>query len=141
MGGLRGLAFAELTKAVITRLKASAYTSSYSIYGYVPDSASFPYIVVSTISGVKSISFDSRSAEYEDNLVTIHVYSDYRGDKEAAQMMEDCNQAISSSTLSVTGYRIAMQEMESAVLFVDDTDSTNLIRHGVIEWRFHMATT
>ena len=140
MGGLRGLAFAELTKAVITRLKASAYTSSYNIYGYTP-TISFPYIVVSTISGVKSISFDSRSAEYEDNIVTIHVYSSSRGDKEATQMMEDCNQAISSSTLSVTGYRIALQEMESAVLFVDDTDSNNLIRHGVIEWRFHMATT
>ena len=60
---------AELLKAVIARLAADDLTSSYSVYNYVPDTASPPYVVAKVLIGTRSALFGSRDEEAEENKI------------------------------------------------------------------------
>ena len=134
---------AELIKAVITRLKADALTSSYSIYNYVPDTATLPYIRVAAPMGGRSEKFGSRDYEAEENMLVIDIWSDYLGDKEAADMMNNTVQALTGSTpLSITGYTTPPQVLlEYSELVVDDSEPGVIVRHGIQRYAIHMTPT
>jgi len=134
---------AELIKAVITRLKADALTSSYSIYNYVPDTATLPYIRVAAPMGGRSEKFGSRDYEAEENMLVIDIWSDYLGDKEAADIMNNVVQVLTGTTaLSITGYPTPYQVLlEYSELVVDDSEPGVIVRHGIQRYAIHMTPT
>jgi len=134
---------AELIKAVITRLKADALTSSYSIYNYVPDTATLPYIRVAAPMGGRSEKFGSRDYEAEENMLVIDIWSDYLGDKEAADIMNNVVQVLTGTTaLSITGYPAPYQVLlEYSELVVDDSEPGVIVRHGIQRYAIHMTPT
>ena len=54
-------------------------------------------------------------------------------------MMDNIVQAITATDLSVTGYTMLKGIAEYAQIMVDDTNPNQLLRHGVIRFRFHIA--
>ena len=132
----------ELTKAIIARLAADALTSSYSVYNEVQDSATMPYVRVCVPTGTRSAKFGSRDYAVEENIVMIDVWSDYHGDKEASDYMNNIVQAMTSTAFSITGYPAPFQVlMEFMELMRDDTDPTDIKRHGVMRYSVHMDPT
>ena len=129
----------EVLSAVYSRLTTDALTSSYSTYNYVPTSATFPYIAIGGVLWGKSAEWTSRDIKGEDIVVHAHVWSSYAGDKQASDMMDNIVQAITATDLSVTGYTMLKGIAEYAQIMVDDTNPNQLLRHGVIRFRFHIA--
>ena len=131
---------AELIKAVITRLKADALTSSYSIYNYVPDTATLPYIRVAAPMGGRSDKFGSRDFETEENTLAIDIWSDYMGSKEVAQIMNNIVQVLTGvSTFAMTGYPSPpLVSLEYHELMVDDAEPGRVMRHGIQHYIAHM---
>jgi len=136
----RKLGLSVLEKAVYTRLTTHASTNSYSTYGYVPKNVSFPFISMQGFSGIVSPMFDNRDTEAEANYFEIHVWSDYRGNKEALDMQNNIIQALTGSSLSITGYQTPFDlELDYSDIFIDDTDEDKIKRHGVMRFRVEMA--
>lgn len=137
----RKLGYAELIHAIFDRIDTNALTSTYAVYGYVPPGTAMPYVSVGNPMGVISNSFSSRDTEAEENVVNVHVYSKYQGDKECADMMNNIVQAITGSSLSITDYSTpyVMPCLDYSEILIDDSDPNNLVRHGVLRFRFHMS--
>lgn len=135
----RKVGFKELMKAVYNRLDTHNLTKNYSIYNYVPRDASFPYISLGPMIGARSGSFSARDYPAEENVITIHVWSDYKGDKEAAEMIDNIVQAMTSSPLSFDSYTELICLFDYADIMIDDTEPAKPIRHGVVRFRIHMA--
>ena len=125
--------------AVYSRLTTDALTSAYSIYNYVPTSASFPYIALGGLLWGKSEDWTSRDIKGEDIVLHAHIWSSYQGDKEAGDMMNNVVQAITATDLSITGYTTLKGIADFAQIMTDDTNPGQLLRHGVVRFRFHIA--
>jgi len=137
---LQKIGFSELQKAVYTRLTTDALTLAYSIYDYVPETAVFPYIRIGSPIGTWSTSISASDIKGQDNLIHIYIFSDYHGDKEVADMMDDVCQALDGSTLTITGYTPVIARVESWDLMPpDDTHPEKIIRQGIVRFRVHMA--
>lgn len=137
--GTRKLGTSVLQLAYYTRLTTHALTSAYRIYNHVPDNAVWPYVSFGTPIGIRSAMIGACDIEGEENTMMVHVWSDYKGDKEAAEMMNNVVQAITSSALSITGYTVVRCFLEYSDIIVDDTESAKIVRHGVMRFAHHMA--
>jgi len=141
--GTRKFGGAELIKAAITRLSTHAKTSSYRVYSNIPVGTAMPYIRVTASGGVRS-QFTSRDYEAEENTLTLQLYSDYKGDKEITQMIDNCIQALTSSTLSITGYTNPMRFLMDSIttgMVQDEADTAKLIRRATIDFTTDMTPT
>jgi hypothetical protein len=136
---LRRLGFEELINAIYDRIDTDVLTSAYRVYGHVPDDATLPYVVVGSPMGTRSASLGATDIEGQDNIIHIHVWSDYYGEKEVTEMMDNIVQAIHGTTLTITGYTPVLPLYEYSDVILDETESARPIRHGVIRWRIHMA--
>ena len=137
--GTRKLGAYALLKATYTRLTNHASTSSYSTYNNVPDNAEMPFIRIGDVTGVRSAKISNDDTEGEENSITIHVWSDSLSDKEASQMMDNVVQAMTSSSLSITGYTPVLFFFDSSSLIIDDTEPAHIVRHGWMRFVCHMA--
>jgi hypothetical protein len=136
----RKLGLSPLMRAIYDRLKAHALTTAYTIYGYAPRNAAFPFITIGFGMGVESAKFTTKDSEVEENSVAIHVWSNYLGDKECAEMMDNVIQAILGSDLSIVAYFAPLlAQLDYSEIIIDATDPDNLVRHGVMRFKFHMT--
>ena len=136
----RKLGFSPLLKAVYERLTTDALTSSYRVYNFAPPTATLPFITYGSPIGTRSDSFSTRDTQAEENVFTVHVWSNYAGDKEAAEMMDNIVRALTGSALTVVAYfapYLALLDYSDLVL--DESIPTEPVRHGVLRFRFHMA--
>jgi len=136
----RKLGFSPLLKAIYGRLTTHALTSTYRVYNFAPNDAALPFVTFGSPVGVKSESFTSRDTEAEENVVTVHVWTDDLGDKTAAEMMDNIVQAVTSSALAITAYfNPYLVFLDYADIVLDESIPTQPVRHGVLRFRFHMA--
>lgn len=138
----RKLGFKPLLIAFYNRLDTHALTLAYRVYnkGNVPDDATWPYIAFGTPLGKIDDIFTTRDTYSEDNVVLVDVWSDYAGDEEITEMMDNIVQAITSSSLSITGYDDPyLAFLDYADVIDDATESGRLVKHGLLRFRFHMA--
>ena len=137
--GTRKIGTYVLLKGVYDRLKAHALTSSYSTYNNVPDDAEMPFIRVGDVTGTRSAQLGCDDIEGEENALTIHVWSNYLGDKEVEQMKDNITQAITSSALTINGYTPVIFLLDAHNTIIDDTEPAEIVRHGWIRFICHMA--
>ncbi len=136
----RKLGFSEFIHAIYDRIDTGTLSSTYAVYGYVPPGTAMPYVSVGNPMGVISNSFSSRDTEAEENVINVHVWSKYQGDKECADMMNNIIQDITGTALSITNYSTPfLVFLDYSEILIDDTDPNNIVRHGVLRFRFHMA--
>lgn len=138
----RKLGFKALLEAFYSRLDTHELTSDYRVYnkGNVPDDATWPFIAFGTPIGKPDDIFTTRDTASEDNVVIVDVWSDYPGDSEITEMMDNIVQAIKSSALTIAGYHNPpLTFLDYADVIDDATESGNPVKHAVIRFRFHMA--
>lgn len=135
----RKIGFTKLMTGLYTLLTTDTLTSSYNIYNHVPDNASLPYISLSSPIGVRSSSFSARNIAAEENTIMIHIWSDYKGDKECADMMDNICQAIDGSGVTIASYTNIITLIDYYDIILDTTEPAQPVRHGVMRVEFHMA--
>lgn len=118
--------------AVKAKLLADAtFTASAGtrVYDHVPDQATFPYV---TIGESTAIPFDTKDLTGMEQTVTLHVWSRYRGRKEAKEIMKAMYDVLNRGTLSVSGHSFHDCLFEFADTF---EDPDGLTYHGVQRFR------
>ena len=100
MGTLTGSGRDALAKAVYAALTGNAnlMTLITGVYDHVPESTDFPYVGLGDITENEAGVFDH---DYWDCTVTIHAWSNVRGDRELNAILKQINLALDRVTLSL----------------------------------------
>ena len=117
---------AEIQQAVFDALGAEGLR----VYDHVPSDAAFPYVVIGEDTHIPFDTDDSLGAE---STVTIHVWSRYRGKKEAKELQASIYSALTRAELSIDSYDLITIEFEYSDVLLDPDGIT---RHGVSRFRF-----
>lgn len=115
-----------LHKAVFDKLTADLATP---VYDHVPPNASFPYVVIGEDTHVP---FDTDDSLGSESTITIHVWSRYRGKKEAKQIQGEVYDALTRQELTVEDHDLVTIEFEYSDVVLDPDGQT---RHGVQRFR------
>jgi len=138
---MRQLGFAEILKAVYARLTTSTYTNTYDIYNYTPTAPTeYPYIYVGEFVGRRSADWGNRDYDVEENVLTVHIFSDSTWQHECDGMMKKVIKAITGTTLTLDGYGTPSAVFfEGSDLVRDDTGAVS-VWHGIIRFRFIISS-
>lgn len=120
----------EVQTAIKERLDAYSPLTAL-VYDEVPASAVFPYVVLGEVT---TTPFDTNDSTGEEQTITIHVWSEYRGKKEVKQIQEHIYNALNRYALNVAADMIDCQQEYSA----DFLDAGGIRRHGVQRFRIYV---
>ncbi len=99
------------------------------VYDAVPDDATYPYV---TIGDADATEWDTKNSFGMDQMLHIHTWSRYRGQREAKLIMSAIHGALHNQPLTVDGHDLISLRF-SASFVVMDPDG--LTRHGVSRFR------
>lgn len=116
-----------LQAAVFDRL--DGYPGIDRVYDDVPKNANFPYVVIGEDTHVPFDTDDSTGCEA---TITIHVWSRYRGKKEAKQIQGLIYEALNREPLILEDHSLVTIEFEYSDVLLDPDGIT---RHGVQRFR------
>jgi hypothetical protein len=133
-----------LLTAVYTRLTtgwaaAVPGVTAYSVYNFVPTTATLPYVMIGGLLGGRSDDFLSRDIKGEDLVIHAHVWSSAQGDSQAATMMSNIVTALTTTDLAITGYTTLKGIYDYGQIMIDDTNAAQILRHGILRFRFQIA--
>lgn len=117
-----------LQGAIYTALTSPTSVGA-SVYDAVPESAAYPHI---EIGQDDTLDWSAAVMRGEIVDVTIHVWSRYRGFKEAKMLMKAVKDRLHEASLSLTGSSLVDIRFQGSQLF---TDADGLTRHGVLFFR------
>ena len=126
----------ELQTAVVTALKASAAVQALlgadaRVYDDHPvDIPVMPYV---TVGEFVTAPFDTKTSIGREATVSLHVWSSYRGRKEAEQVLKAIYDVLHRQTLTVSGYSFILGQFIGSESFID---ADGITRHGVCRFRF-----
>lgn len=114
---------------------------AYRVYNNVPARTAFPYVHIGEAIYGPSESFSARDSAAEDQVAHIHIWSEYKGDKEVGDMMNAISEAITTVPLSISGYSLMLSRkwIDYAAIMTDDTNPNQILRHGIIRLRLQIA--
>jgi hypothetical protein len=112
--------------ALYTALAASGAIQSLlgsppRVYDHVPPGANFPYIAFGAISVQPH---DTKTEIGFEQILTLDIWSRYRGSKEAKDIMQACYDALHRATLSVSNEVFLLSEFHSADLVLESDGLT-----------------
>ena len=116
----------KLQAELLKKLKQSGYR----VYDYRPKKAQYPFIL---IGDDRQSDLDVKNGDYTNVTSTMTVFSNYNGQKEAKEILEQIRQVcylIDPPTYKVVGATV--QEMFTV------WDEENLLNQGVITVRFKL---
>jgi len=120
--------FLTLHKAQYDRLKAA---TSYRIFDNLPEQAEFPYVVMGEVSGRD---WSDKFEPGQEVFSTVHIWSQYPGRKEAAEMQNAILQALTSSPLDLgPGFYTARGALDMSEMIIDIDGTT---RHGIVRMKY-----
>jgi len=120
--------FLTLHKAQYDRLKSA---TSYRIFDNLPEQAEFPYVVMGEVSGRD---WSDKFEPGQEVFSTVHVWSQYPGRKEAAEMQDAILQALTSSPLDLgPDFHAALGALDMSEMIIDIDGAT---RHGVVRMKY-----
>jgi len=123
----------QLQTALYQRLSGdSSLRSKISgVYDLVPDGSPFPYI---TLGEDTSVDDGTKTYDQEEVTHTLHIWSQYKGKKEAKEILSLALEAITSSPLTLgNGFSVEFSQLEFSQVFTDEDGKT---QHGVARFRF-----
>lgn len=102
---MSGSAFWPLQVAVRSRLIADAALMAKisGVYDDVPNDQAFPYVTVGDVTSAPNRTFDAFG---EECTITLHIWSKYKGFKEAAEILDHLNRILADTVLSVPGWEV-----------------------------------
>lgn len=124
-----------LQSAIVRKLRNSSdlTTRVTGVYDDVPEDASYPYVSVGSITETAD---DAHNRQGLDSLVVLHVWSDYQGFAEAADIFAAVDAALDRQPLDVPGWTDVSIRHESHD-FLKDPDPK--IRHVHAQYRVRLT--
>lgn len=116
-----------LHQAVYDQL--SAHPDMPTVYDDVPVDAPFPYVVIGEDT---HIPFDTDDSLGSESTLTLHVWSRYRGKKEAKEIQALIYDALTRQPLALDAHELITIEFEYSEVVLDPDGIT---RHGVQRFR------
>jgi hypothetical protein len=97
--------------------------TTVTVHNDIPDGSAYPHVLISraTETPWHTMGTATTGLGWKD-IIRIHVYSRYQGDKEAMQIHERIVTLLNFQTLTVTGYPTALVEYEQMRLMVEDVE-------------------
>ena len=120
----------ELQKAIYDRLKGSIYTKLYRIYDTPPQDPELPYI---EIGEGTTTDWGTKTERGYEVVTEVHVWSDYKGFKEAKEIIKNVDRAVMTKRIEVDGFRVAVQLVDRY-----DVKDESGIKHGILAFRFKL---
>lgn len=110
-------------------------TQGVAVYDEVPENSAYPYI---SIGEATSTDYSTSDLSGSQTTMTIHIWSQYKGAKEAKNIMDRVHTLLHDTTLTVTGFNLINLRFE----FIDTLqDPDGITRHGVMRFRAVMLGT
>lgn len=122
-------------------LQAAIYTAlngviTGAVVDHIPAGTEYPYTVVGEIT---EASDDLHDREGSDVTATLHIWSKALGTKETNAIKKEIDAALHHADLAVTGARVWSVTREFSTTLRDrDPDTNEVLRHGVVRYRFGM---
>ena len=104
-------------------------TLGASVFDDVPESTSFPYVVLGEDNIQES---GTKDVDGTDTTLTLHIWSEYKGSKETKEIMDRIHDLLHDSSLSVSGFNLINLRFEFSDIMRDPDGKT---RHGVMRFR------
>lgn len=104
-----------------------------SVYDAVPQDAAYPHV---EIGGGSAFDWSAQVMRGEETTIEVHVWSRYRGYKEARTIMGAVKDKLHHVTLTLSGATFVDVRCTDLDLF---TDADGMTRHGIV--RFRALTT
>lgn len=102
------------------------------VYDEVPETQAFPYI---TIGEMTSGPFRTFSRFGEETTITLHIWSRYRGFKEAALILDDMNRLLADKEVAIPGFDVVACYYEFSETLRDPDGQT---RHIPVRYRIQL---
>ena len=115
----------EIQAAIYTAVAAIGYPT----YDHVPQTSSYPYIVIGDDT---SITYDTDTSVGSETTCTIHVWSQARGRKQVKEIMRGIYEALHRADFDIQSGSLVSCDAEYEETFVE---SDGLTRHGVTRYR------
>jgi len=117
-----------LHKAIRDRIISA---TGREVYDDFPENESMPYIVAGEIDGRD---WSDKFQPGQEVNATIHVWSDYPGKKEVADIMDEILQALTSNPLSLgSSFRAVCSGLDMSEIIIDIDGVT---RHGILKFKY-----
>jgi len=117
-----------LHKAIIQRIE---YMTSYKVFDATPENEAFPYV---TMGNISASDWSDKFENGQEVYATIHIWSQYRGRKEADEMADVILRAMTSMSLDLTpDFRAGLDKFDSYNLIMDIDGVT---RHGLLKFKY-----
>lgn len=108
--------------------------TTVGVFNDVPDGQDYPHVLISKAVETPWHSFGGPTSGLGwKNIIRIHTYSRYQGDKEALDIRNRIVSLLNFQTLAVSGYNTVIVEYESGRVFVEDVEKIET-RHLVDEY-------
>jgi hypothetical protein len=104
------------------------------IYDLVPQDAAYPHI---EIAGGRAYDWSAQLLRGEETIIEVHVWSRYRGRKEARELMGKIKDRLHEQTLSLTGATFIDCRFSDLDLF---TDADGVTQHGIVRFTAWTST-
>lgn len=121
----------ELQRSIFAKLDGDATLTALvtGVFNRVPQGQAFPYIKI----GHRTIrNWSTFGTLGEEPTITLHIWSRYRGNKEAEDIMSRMDTLLNRATLSVTGQNFVSIEREFSDVLEEQDGVTY---HGIQRYR------
>ena len=124
----------ELQKAVFSALNTGSITDASGsaitgVFDDVPTNTAYPYIRIGEETLSDNSSKDKDSFEH---TLTIHIWSQYRGNRDIKDIMKQVHDLLHDSSLTVSGASMVNMRQEFHTTI---TEGDGITRHGVMRFR------
>lgn len=124
-------AFFAIQQAMYSRLTQDADLMNRinGVFDEVPQDQPFPYVTIGEATSVPNRTFDRFG---EDCTITLHIWSRYKGFKEAAEILDEMNRILADAVFTVPGW-----ETEGCYYEFSETirDPDGITRHVPVRYR------
>lgn len=105
------------------------------IFDHVPDNSPFPYVAVGDLTEGQ---FETFARDGKDLTVTLHVWSQYQGFRQAHLVFNRIVEVLDNQPLELTGFTLVSIRHENTQTF---TDADGITRHLVGRFRVVVEET
>ena len=122
--------FAKLVAASITDYAGDAITG---VFDDVPTDTAYPYVV---IGDETATNISAKDKDFHEHTLTIHIWSQYRGNRDIKEIMEQVYAALNDVSYTVSGASGVNLKHEFQTTL---TEGDGITRHGVMRFRAVVA--
>lgn len=124
---------APVQAAVLQRLKTDSALSALitGVYDYLPEETPFPYVMVGEATDTADNSHDRFGRQ---TVVTLHVWSQYRGYAQALRIADRVTALLDHQPLTIVGLAHVVTRFEFSQTLTDP-EPPGTIRHVVLRYR------